>query len=54
MVGADLPLGPVLVILAILTCALLLGDVHEVSQRRTAEKKGFTLLKRIHPAKAIG
>jgi hypothetical protein len=44
-VGADLPLGPVLVTLAILTCALLLGHVHEVSQRRTAEEKGFTLLK---------
>ena len=44
-VGTDLPLGPVLVTLAILTCALLLGHVHEVSQRRTAEEKGFTLLK---------
>ena len=43
--GADLPLGPVLVTLAILTCALLLGHVREVSQRRTAEEKGFTLLK---------
>jgi len=35
----------VLVTLAILTFALLLGHVHEVSQRRTAEEKGFTLLK---------
>jgi len=44
-VGADLPLGPVLVILAILTCALLVGHVREVSQGRTAEEKGLALLK---------
>ena len=41
-VGADLPLGPVLVFL---TCLLLLGHVREVSQRRTAEEKGLALLK---------
>jgi hypothetical protein len=35
----------VLLILAILTCVLLLGHVHEVSQRRTAEEKGLALLK---------
>jgi hypothetical protein len=44
-VAADLPLGPVLVFLAILTCLLLLGHVREVSQRRTAEEKGLALLK---------
>src|SRR4051794_38374125 len=44
-VGADLPLGPVLVTLAILTCALVLGHVRELSLRRTAEEKGLTLLK---------
>ena len=44
-VGADLPLGPVLILLAILTCVLLLGHVREVSQRRTAEEKGLALLK---------
>jgi hypothetical protein len=44
-VGADLPLAPVLLILAILTCVLLLGHVHELSQRRTAEEKGLALLK---------
>ena len=44
-VGADLPFGPVLVFLAILTCLLLLGHVREVSQRRTAEEKGLALLK---------
>ena len=43
--GVDLPLGPVLATLAILTCALVLGHVREVSQRRTAEEKGLTLLK---------
>ena len=43
--SADLPLGPVLLILAILTCVLLLGHVREVSQRRTAEEKGLALLK---------
>lgn len=45
MTGADLPLGPVLVTLAILTCALVLGHVREVSQRRNAQEKAFTLLK---------
>jgi len=35
----------VLATLAILTCALLLGHVREVSQRRTAEEKALTLLK---------
>ena len=44
-VGVDLPLGPVLATLAILTCALVLGHVREVSQRRTAEEKALTLLK---------
>jgi hypothetical protein len=44
-VAADLPLGPVLVFLAILTCLLLLGHVREASQRRTAEEKGLALLK---------
>jgi hypothetical protein len=43
--GPDLPLGPVLVTLAILTCALVLGHVREVSQRRTAEEKASALLK---------
>src|SRR5436190_20329684 len=43
--GPDLPFGPVLVFLAILTCLLLLGHVREVSQRRTAEEKGLALLK---------
>ena len=43
--GVDLPLGPVLATLAILTCALVLGHVREVSQRRTAEEKALTLLK---------
>ena len=44
-VGIDLPLGAVLITLAILTCALVLGHVREVSQRRTAEEKGLALLK---------
>ena len=44
-VGIDLSLGAVLITLAILTCALLLGHVHEVSRRRTAEEKGLTLLR---------
>jgi hypothetical protein len=44
-VAADLPLGPVLVFLAILTCLLLLGHVRDVSHRRTAEEKGLALLK---------
>ena len=44
-VGIDLSLGAVLITLAILTCALVLGHVHEVSRRRTAEEKGLTLLR---------
>jgi hypothetical protein len=44
-VGIDLSLGAVLITLAILTCALVLGRVHEVSRRRTAEEKGLTLLR---------
>ena len=44
-VGVDLPLGPVLATLAMLTCAVVLGHVREVSQRRTAEEKALTLLK---------
>ena len=43
--GIDLPLGAVLTTLAILTCALVLGHVREVSDRRTAEEKGAALLK---------
>jgi hypothetical protein len=43
-VGIDLSLGAVLTTLAILTCALLLGHVREVSHRRAAEEKGLTLL----------
>ena len=31
--------------LAMLTCALVLGHVREVSHRRTAEEKGVALLK---------
>ena len=44
-VAAELPLGPVLVFLSILTCLLLLGHVRDVSHRRTAEEKGLALLK---------
>ena len=44
-VGIDLSLGAVLITLAILTCALVLGHVHEVSRRRTAEEKGLALLR---------
>ena len=44
-VGIDLSLGAVLITLAILTRALVLGHVHEVSRRRTAEEKGLTLLR---------
>jgi hypothetical protein len=44
-VGIDLSFGAVLISLAILTCTLMLGHVHEVSHRRTAEEKGLTLLK---------
>ncbi len=43
--GIDLPLGAVLTTLAMLTCALVLGHVREVSDRRTAEEKGVALLK---------
>jgi hypothetical protein len=43
--GIDPPLGVVLTIAAILACALILGHLHEVSHRRIAEEKGFTLLK---------
>ncbi len=45
MMGIDLPLGAVLTTLAILTCAMVLGHVREVSDRRTAEEKGVALLK---------
>ena len=44
-VGTDLSHAAVLVILAILTSALVLGHVHEVLQRRNAEDKALTLLK---------
>lgn len=43
--GIELPLGAVLTTLAILTCALVLGRVSEVSHRRTAEERGLALLK---------
>ena len=43
--GVDLPLGPVLATLAMLTCAVVLGHVREVSHRRAAEEKGLILLK---------
>src|SRR3954470_13612019 len=43
--GIDLPLGAVLTTLAMLTCALVLGHVREVADRRTAEEKGVALLK---------
>jgi hypothetical protein len=45
-VGTDLSHAAVLVILAILTSALVLGHVHEVSQRRDAEDQALTLLKK--------
>jgi hypothetical protein len=43
--GIDLPVGAVLTTPAILTCAMVLGHVREVSDRRTAEEKGVALLK---------
>jgi len=45
LVGIDLSHGAVLITLAILTCALLLNHVQELSCRRSAEEKGLTLLK---------
>ena len=44
-VGVDLPLGPVLVNSGYPYVRSGAGHVREVSQRRTAEEKGFTLLK---------
>jgi hypothetical protein len=43
--GIDPPLGVVLIVVAILACALVLEHLHELSDRRTAEEKGLTLLK---------
>src|SRR4051812_24216277 len=42
--GID-PVGVVLTVVAILTCALVLEHFHEVWDRRIAEEKGLTLLK---------
>ena len=41
--GVDLPLRPVLATLAILSCALVLGRVPQISQRRTAERRSLCL-----------
>ena len=51
----DLPLG-VLTTLAILTCALVLGHIRDVSNRRTAEEKGLATAKAVAisgPARTI-
>ena len=44
VVSIDLLLG-VLTTLAVLTCALVLGHIRDVYQRRTAKEKGLALLK---------
>jgi hypothetical protein len=44
-VGTDPSHAAVLVLLVVLTSALLLGHIHEVTQRRNAEDKALALLK---------